>query len=456
MTTKRKLNVSGYRGIWGDSLTEKIVGDYARAFATFTKEATGKTNPTILVGRDGRESGPEIKKVIEREFKNVGVNFVYGDVMPTPTVLFSVRKHEYDGAIIITASHNPIEYNGLKFVNKNALFTLEEEVEKIEKYYEEESEQNNVEPENVVSDETNTPNFTKEHADQILAHVNVEAIRAKKFKAVVDMINASACAMDPYLFEQLGVELIPLNNIPNGKFAHRPEPLKENLGEIIKTAKEIKADVGFVHDPDADRLVLIDEHGEVISEEYSIVFGIESILSKNPGKPIVINLSTSQMGADVAAKYGSPCYRSKIGEGYVVAKILEHDAIVGGEGNGGIIYPTINTVRDSFTGLALVLELLAERNKTISECVATFPKYYIKKDKWPVGGNLQEMYSTLKLHFNTAKFDEQDGLRLDLEDGSWLHLRPSNTEPIIKLFGEAKSQERIDALFKETKLTLGV
>lgn len=300
------------------------------------------------------------------------------------------------------------------------------------------------------------PNFTKEHADQILAHVNVKAIRERKFKVVVDMINASACVMDPYLFEQLGVELIPLNNIPNGKFAHRPEPLRENLEEIIKITKEIKADVGFVHDPDADRLVIINENGEVISEEYSIVFGIESVLSKNPGKPIVINLSTSQMGADIAKKYGSECFRSKIGEGYVVAEILSHNAIVGGEGNGGIIYPTINTVRDSFTGLALVLELLAERKQTISECIATFPKYFIKKDKWPVGGNLQEMYIKLKSHFKDAKFDEQDGLRLDLPDSSWLHLRPSNTEPIIKLFGEAKTQERIDALFKETKLTLGV
>jgi len=456
MTTKRKLNVSGYRGVWGDTLTDKITSDYAKAFARFTKEATNKENPTILIGRDGRESGPAIKEILEKELKNVGVQVIYGDVMPTPTVLFSVRKHHYDGAIIITASHNPIEYNGLKFVNKEALFAIEVEVEKIEKYYEEEELGKVVSKNNEGRIETNIPNFSKEHVDQILAHVNVEAIRAKKYKVVVDMINASACVMDPYLFEQLGVELIPLNNIPNGKFAHRPEPLRENLTEVIKVAKEVKANVGFVHDPDADRLVIIDENGEVISEEYSIVFGIESILSKNPGAPIVINLSTSQMGADVAKKYGSPCYRSKIGEGYVVDMILKEKAIVGGEGNGGIIYPAINTCRDSFTGLSLVLELLAERNKTVSECVATFPKYFIKKDKWPIGGNLDEMYSKLKTHFNDAKFDEQDGLRLDLPDSSWLHLRPSNTEPIIKLFGEAQSQERINALFKETKLTLGV
>jgi phosphomannomutase len=301
------------------------------------------------------------------------------------------------------------------------------------------------------------PNFTKEHADQILAHVKVEAIRARKFKVAVDMINASACVMDPYLFEQLGVELIPINNIPNGQFAHRPEPLRENLSEVMKIAKELKADLGFVHDPDADRLVMIDEKGEVVSEEYSLAFGVENILSKNPGQPIVINLSTSQMSADLAKKYGSEYFRSKIGEGYVVKEMLARNAIIGGEGGGGVIYPAINTVRDSFTTLSLVLELLAERKQTVSQCIATLPKYFMKKDKWPIGGkNLNEIYSKLKLHFKDIKTDEQDGLRLDLPDSSWLHLRPSNTEPIIRLFGEAKTQERIDALFVEAKLTLGL
>jgi len=299
------------------------------------------------------------------------------------------------------------------------------------------------------------PNFTKEHVDQILAHVNIEAIRARKFKVAVDMINASACVMDPYLFEQLGVELIPLNNIPNGKFAHKPEPIKENLGDIANLIKEFKADLGFAHDPDADRLVIINENGEVISEEYSLALGIENILSKNPGRAIVINLSTSQMSADIAKKYGSECFRTKIGEGNVVEGILSHNAIIGGEGNGGVIYPTINTVRDSFTGLSLVLELLAERKQTVSQCIATLPKYFIKKDKWSaIGKNLEEIYSKLKSHFKDTKIDEQDGLRLEFPDSSWIHLRPSNTEPIIRLFGEAKDENSIEALFNDVMLTL--
>lgn len=300
------------------------------------------------------------------------------------------------------------------------------------------------------------PNFTKEHADQILGHINVEAIRARKFKVAVDMINASACVMDPYLFEKLGVELLPLNNVPNGKFTHKPEPLQENLTQIANLVKGSGADIGFAHDPDADRLVIINEFGNVISEEYSIALGVENVLSKNPGKNIVINLSTSQMSADVAKKYGGETFRTKIGEGYVVAEILSRGAIIGGEGNGGVIYPTINTVRDSFTTLSLVLELLAERKQTVSECVATLPKYFMKKDKWPADKNLGEMYLKLKSHFQETQNNEQDGLRLDFPDGSWLHLRPSNTEPIIRIFGEAKEENRIEALFNEAKLTLGI
>jgi phosphomannomutase len=477
MQNKQRINVSGYRGIWGDTLTKEVVVLYTRAFVSFLKEKN--PNPTILIGRDGRESGPEIREIIMNELKNLEVKGIDGDILPTPTVLFSVRKHGYTGAIIITASHNPIEYNGLKFVNDSALFTIKEEVDQINKYYEEEIEKfEKAQKENIASGSITkaaepstskkpskvllrangsnillkSPNFPKEHVDQILAHVNVEAIKARKFKVVADMINASACVMDKYLFEQLGVDLIPINDTPNGKFGHRPEPLRENLVETERIAKESGIDIGFVHDPDADRLVVINEHGEVISEEYSIALAIENVLSKNKGRPIVLNLSTSQRGADIAKKYGSEVFRTKVGEGFVVEGMLKHNAIISGEGNGGIIYPAINTCRDSFTGIALILELMAERNKTISELVSEVPQYIIKKDKWSVVGvNLNEIYTKLKSIFNEATYDEQDGIRFDFPDNSWIHLRPSNTEPIIRLFGEAKTQERIDGLFEEAK-----
>jgi phosphomannomutase len=265
------------------------------------------------------------------------------------------------------------------------------------------------------------------------------------------MINASACVLDPYLFDQLGAELIPLNNIPNGKFTHKPEPLRENLGEIAQLVKDSGADIGFAHDPDADRLVVIDEHGEIISEEHTLALGVENVLSKFPGNDVVINMSTSQMNCDIAKKYGGACIRTKVGEANVVEGILQNKAIIGGEGGGSSIYPTINTARDSFVSLALVLELLATRGQTTSECVQTLPQYIMRKDKMPVTGDLQRMYTKMKSHFTDAEINELDGLRLDFADSSWIHIRPSNTEPIVRLYGEAKTSERLDALFTETK-----
>ena len=479
MKTEPKLTVSGYRGIWGESLNIEIIQNYTKAFIKFIQD-NFNVNPTILIGRDGRESGTEIKKIIIDIFNNLQVNFVDGDILPTPTVLFAVNKHKYDGAIIITASHNPIEYNGLKFATNKALFTNEEEVEKIKKNYltitEDKLHQN------ILSEGTYktmvvfcsirlnslcksfirniflkffNKTLPQEHVDQIIENINIEKIRSRKFKVAVDMINASACVVNPYLFEQLGAELIPLNNIPNGIFAHKPEPLKENLNEIAELVKISGADIGFAHDPDADRLVVINEKGEVIGEEYTLALGVEAILSKNHKNKVVINMSTSQMNKDIAEKYGGTCIRTKVGEANVVNGIIGNKAVIGGEGGGGIIYPSINMARDSFVSLAVILELLAERNQTVRECIETLPKYEVRKDKMPIEGDLQEKYSKMKDHFGDAELNELDGLRLDFSDSSWIHLRPSNTEPIIRMIGEAKTKERIDSLFEETKNIIG-
>jgi phosphomannomutase len=474
MKIEPKLTVSGYRGIWKDNLNQEIVENYTKAFIQFVKENINPT-PTILIGRDGRESGGDIKKIIIKEFNELKINFVDGDILPTPTVLFTVHKHKYDGAIIITASHNPIEYNGLKFVTNKALLTNEEEVRKIKENYKKENfdrefvvlgslaqadgpSRSNFQQKIMGADENNKPsenfsslNFLQEHAHQILSHVNLEKIKSHKFKVAVDMINASSCVLDPYLFEKLGVELVPLNNIPNGLFAHKPEPLRENLNDIANLVKEKGCDLGFAHDPDADRLIVINEKGIVISEEYTLALGAEAILSKNHNNKIVINMSTSNMNKDIAEKYGGSCIHTKVGEANVVKGIIENNAIIGGEGGGGIIYPTINMARDSFVSLAMILELLAERNQTVSECIETLPKYEMIKDKVSVNGNLEDIYKKIKDHFRNTQINELDGIRLDFNDNSWIHLRPSNTEPIIRLYGEAKTKERIESLFKETK-----
>jgi len=480
METQPQLQVTGYRGIWGKSLTPEIVKKFTNAFGQFTKEDVKKSaswRTTILIGRDGRESGKEITQIIIEELKKINITAIDGDILPTPTIIFTVKKHNYDGAVIITASHNPTEYNGLKFVTKEALLTNEAQVEKIKKYIEQNVSQRNIPSKTAHNfllkicyarlaslrnafrrniSLRDAHNFPKEHADAIIAHVNVEAIRNRKFKVAADMINASACVIDPYLFEQFNAELIPLNNIPNGQFAHRPEPAVENLEDIGQLVKEVGADIGFAHDPDADRVVIVDENGKVISEDYTLAFGVENILSKNPGENVVMNLSSSSMVSDIVEKYNGKCFRTKVGEANVLEGIQKYGAMIGGEGTSGVIYPAINTSRDGFVSLSLALELLAERNQTVSECVATLPKYFIKRDKWPVSGkNLNEIYEKLKIHFKDAQINEIDGLRLDFDDKSWIHLRPSITEPIIRLFGEAKTEDRVNAIFNEAKLTLG-
>ena len=471
-----KFTVSGYRGVWGETLNEEIVRRYTRAFAHFLKEDQKSKNPILLIGRDGRESGLTIRKAVKEELTAQGIDFIDGDILPTPTVIFSVREHKYAGGIIITASHNPIEYNGLKFVNEKALFLNEAESEKINKYCKEARGdislgsalgglffsarkflaknflcplpsllprlQKTIPPRSL-----NSPDFLKEHADRIVQSVDAEAIRAKKFKVAVDMINASACALDPYLFEQLGVELVPLNNIPNGKFAHMPEPKTENLGEISNFVKEQGANLGFAQDPDADRLVVINEKGEVGYEEHTMALAVENVLSKNPGQPVVINLSTSRMSRDIAEKYGSPCFMTKVGEPNVVAGIIEHKAIIGGEGNGGVIYPAVNFTRDSFVGIALILELLAKSGKTASQLTEALPKYFIKKEKWPLREEVRNICARMKAYFSTASSIEIDGICLEFPDGAWLHLHPSNTEQIFRLYGEATAKESIEALF---------
>ncbi len=294
-------------------------------------------------------------------------------------------------------------------------------------------------------------NFIKEYVDDILKHVNVEAIRDMNFSVAVDMINASACAVDPYLFEKLNIKYVGLNDIPNGKFGHTPEPIKENLKDISNLVKSGTFDIGFAQDPDADRLVVIDESGNILSEEYTLALGVEAVCSQNKNSAVVVNMSTSQMNTDIAEKYGGKCIRTKVGEANVVEGMVIHNATIGGEGSGGIIYPKINFARDSFVSMILILDLMATRNQKISEIIETLPHYVMRKDKMELGMDLALLYEKIKSHFSDAQINELDGLRLDFADKSWVHLRPSNTEPIVRLYGEATSQQKVDELFSEVK-----
>ncbi|MDQ3245172.1 MAG: phosphoglucosamine mutase [bacterium] len=458
---KPKLSVTGYRAIWGEDLNEQIAFIYARSYAKMVANKDDTKNKKILVGRDARTSGPNILASIKKAFEIEGMTITYAGILPTPTMLLLVKKLNFDAGIMITASHNPIEYNGIKFIVAGGRLTNKEETDIIQKYYDDltmEEKFLDISILNIAEPKIDNTEYRKIHTNEILKHIDVDLIRSKKFKVSLDPINSGGSIITQELLKELGCSVSVINGNMTGLFAHPPEPRPENLDQISKATLENNSDIGFAQDPDADRLIIVNEKGVVVSEECTLALCVKNVLSKSEGD-IVINLSTSNMSADIAKSFGRKVYRTKIGEANVVQKILEVNAPIGGEGSSGAIYPTVNTARDSLVGIALVLELFANENKNqtkkIGEIVDELPQYFMKKDKWPLAGVLSDLYKTLKEKYPNAQINEDDGIRLDYPDSSWIHLRPSNTEPIIRLFGEAKTQNRIESLFAEVKLTLG-
>lgn len=452
MTPKPKLQVTGYRGVWGETLNEQIAFEYIRSFARFIKSRGGNK---VLIGRDTRPSGPNIFAVAEEAFQKEGIATTNIGILPTPSTLLLTRKLGADGGIMITASHNPPQYNGIKFVMPMGRMTNANEVEEIENFRKELKDEEKIPTKLETPEGINIDNsdFRKIHIDEVLKNVNVELIRSKKFKVTLDAINGTGAFIGPELLEALGCDVKVINAEQTGAFAHMPEPLPENLSQIAEAVKKNGSDIGFAQDPDADRLVVINEKGELISEEFTMTLGMKNVLSRTPG-PVVMAISGSRVNIDIASEYGQKVFTTKQGEANVIAKILEINAPIGGEGGGGLIYPKINYSRDSLVGMGLILDLLAQENKKISEIITTFPKYYMKKDKFPISEDVNSIFEKLRNKFNDAKVDESDGLRFDWEDASWFGIRASNTEPIVRITGEAKTKERVEEIFEEVRLTL--
>lgn len=441
MSSQPTLTVSGYRGIWGESLTPEIATTYLEAFAVFLQKRTAKR---ILIGRDARASGPTISTIAQDILSKAGIDVIDGGLLPTPTVLYLVRTMKLDGALMLTASHNPPAYNGIKFITSKALFTDQTEVEELKSYIGQKSILA------TVGSNTRNENLGIQHIEHIIENVDTALITKKKFVVALDAINSVGSYLGPMLLEKLGCTVHTLNSIPDGNFAHMPEPLPENLTTLGEKVREVGADIGFALDPDGDRLVVCDEMGTVIFEEYTLSLAIKAILARTPGD-IVTNLSTSNTNEDLVIEKGFKNFRTKVGEANVVEGIVTHNAIIGGEGGGGVIYPAINLCRDGFTGMALILESLAIEDTTVSQIVATLPHYQFIKTKIPFTGNLQETIESVVAQFTDATADTQDGLRLDFPDRSWVQLRASNTEPIIRIFAEAKTKERAEELIAQTK-----
>jgi phosphomannomutase len=451
MEIKPKLSVTGYRAIWGTDLTEQIAFEYSRAYAKYCKS---KGAQKILIGRDARQSGPIILSSVIKAFLAEGMQVEYAGILPTPTMLLLVKKLNFDAGVMITASHNPIEYNGIKFIVHGGRLTNAEETKAIQDFYDSLSNEEKIVQGRTLDEPTiDSASMRRIHIDEILKNLDGDLIRNKNFKVALDPINSGGSLITQELLKELNCEVQVINDKMTGLFAHRPEPLPENLSETAEFVENAGVDIGFVQDPDADRLIVINEKGEIIGEEKTLVLAIKNVLAKEPGD-IVINLSTSSMSEEVAKEYGRKTYRTKIGEANVVQKILEVNAPIGGEGSSGAIYPKINTARDSLVGIGLILELMARENKKISEISDSLPKFYMHKENIHFVGDLGTLYPKLKTTFPNVPTNEEDGIRFDFPDQSWIHVRPSNTEPLVRIFGEGKTPEAIKKLVDQVNLTL--
>jgi len=446
-------SISGIRGTIGgkvgDNLTPVDAVKFASAYGTFLKAGRNPNDNSrlkVVIGRDARISGPMIHNLVQNTLVGLGIDVIDLGLSTTPTVEIAVPLEKADGGIILTASHNPKQWNALKLLNNKGEFLNGNDGAKILEIAEAEAfDFSNVDN---LGEVIENSSYMDIHIDEVLdmALVDVEAVKAKKFKVVVDGVNSSGGIIIPNLLEQMGVEVVKLYCEPNGHFPHNPEPLKEHLEDICKLVIEEKADFGIVVDPDVDRLAFISNDGEMFGEEYTLVAVADYVLSKTKGNT-VSNMSSSRALRDITEKHGGKYQASAVGEVNVVTLMKETNAVIGGEGNGGIIYPESHYGRDSVVGVALFLTHLAHLDMTVAQLRASYPQYYMSKNKIELTPQIDV---DLILKSMTEKYKNEDistidGVKIDFPT-EWVHLRKSNTEPIIRIYTEASTQKDADIL----------
>ncbi len=434
------ISISGMRGIVGENLTPEIAAAYGCAFGAFLQERKPDKKLTVAVGRDSRPSGQMMFSAVAAGLAAGGVDVVDLGICSTPGVGIMVRHLHCDGGVIITASHNPIPWNGIKLLLDNGIAPPRSMAEAIIGRYHQRM--------FFLADSLHCGKITcngqtpRVHTEKVMAVVNPALIAEKQYKVVLDSVNGAGGVAGRYLLEKLGCEVVPLNIEPTGLFAHPPEPTAENLTDLCGKVKQHKAHIGFAQDPDADRLAIVDEQGRYIGEEYSLALAARYIFSKQSGTAAA-NLSTSRMIDDIAAAAGGSVIRTAVGEANVAEAMLEHQCIIGGEGNGGVIDLRIGPVRDSLVAMALVLQLMAETGKPVGKLADEIGGYVMVKTKYPADKQqAQAIIEKAKTVFAEARMDTTDGCRLDLPDG-WIHIRTSNTEPIMRIIMEAKDPDTV-------------
>lgn len=437
-----KVSVSGVRGIWADSLSMELIFNYARAFACMVLEQGGRK---VLLGRDGRPTGEAMARLVSSVLNLMGLDTADAGIVPTPTIMLGVRECGYDAGIMFSASHNPLEWNAFKFVKKGGVFTDESDLALIQKYLKNPLPQPSWEEMGRHSTDTKS---LQSHLKAVLGAVDTDLIKKSGLKVLLDPVNCSGAIATKKLFEALGVNALYINDEPHGHFAHPAEPIPAHLTHLKEIILNNGADVAFAQDPDADRLVIADEKGTVLSEEVTAVLALGALLKRGEKGSLVLNMSTSSAGEKLNALHGGKTVRSKVGEANVVKKIAEIGAFYGIEGNGGVIYPRVNAARDSLMGIALILEYMAKEKKPLSLLAAQLPPCFMIKEKFDFQGELSALFGKMKAAFPNARENTEDGLRLDLENGAWIHLRSSNTEPIVRLIAEAETADSAEALVR--------
>ncbi len=430
------FSISGLRGIVDQGLDSDVVFKYARSFGKFLK--SGK----VIIGRDTRQSGKVYRKAVIQGLTAAGRSVLDLGIVPTPTVLFMVRKLNAGGGIVITASHNPMQWNALKFVSSKGLFLSEREFRSFQRYMAKERASRGQKKEKVKV----SSSALKEHIEKIVTTLKPVV---SSFRVGVDAVNGAGSVGLPELLEEMGCKVFRLNCQFASIFPRRPEPTRENIGALCRFVKSCKLDIGFACDPDCDRLSVVDETGKAIGEEKTLVLATDYVLSKKKGK-VVTNLSTTELMDYITQKHDSRLYRTKVGEANVVSRMKSSGAVIGGEGNGGVIFPKVNFTRDAMVAAAFIVKLLDERSTTISSVVKSYPKYYMIKRKLIIDKEKFEEKKEAIIDAFRGKLDFSDGLKI-VGDDYWLHIRPSQTENLVRLIGESRDRVQIESYVSKAK-----
>ena len=445
MSSPLMKSVSGIRGIVGESFTPELLASAGSAFAKYAGYGT------VVVGRDSRPTGEAVSMNLISVLLLAGCDVIDIGIVPTPTVQVMVEELKAAGGIVLSASHNPVEWNALKLINSHGTFLTPAEIKKLFKLMDAPvsfQKWNKMGKLKVIN------NAGEIHLNRIFKIIDLKKIRERKLHVVLDSVNGAGSIITPDFLRQLNCKVTELNCTPDGLFPRGAEPLPENLKQLSEAVIKHKADIGFAQDPDADRLAIVDENGKPLGEEYTIDLVAEHLLSKKKGG-VVVNLSTTRAVEDVASKYNVSFYRSKVGEINVVEEMKKRNALIGGEGNGGVISPEVHLGRDSLAGIAYILEMMSSKKKKISDIMKEMPQYYMKKGKVTLSGkaDVTEILNKIKNQFKGEKISSIDGLRIDFIKNDrfkngWVHLRSSNTEPIFRIIAESDSIEKTDMIYK--------